>query len=101
MKTLSPAWPSSTRAGTSARGLARIGDDHVEGEVRERTLRVAHAALDAAPQRTLLLVDHGDHGRDAAGDRGARAVLEVVEGRKRRRGRQVRVQVDASGKHEL
>src|SRR5207247_4492100 len=38
---------------------------------------------------------------DPAGQRGARAVLEVVERRERRRRREVRVEVDATWEHEL
>ena len=62
-----------------ARGLAWIGYDDVEGEVGARTLCVAHPAFDPACERPILLVDHRDDGRDPARDRGACAVLEVVE----------------------
>src|SRR5439155_19647413 len=98
---LEPGVPVTNEARDfGAGGGARIGDDHVEREVRKGTLRVSHPSLDAVPQRAILLVDHRDDRRDAAGDRGARAVLEVVEGRKRRRGCEMRVQVDTSGKNE-
>src|SRR5438093_1954945 len=84
-----------------ARGLARISHDDVECEVGERTFSVTHAALDSAPERTVLLVDHRHDGRHAARDGGPCAVLDVVERGERRRGREVCVQVDASGEHEL
>src|SRR5207247_9387190 len=84
-----------------ARGRGRISHDDVAGEAGERTCTVAHPAFDAAPGRTGLLVDHRHDGRDAARDGGPCAVLEVVERRERWRRREVRVQVDASGDHEL
>src|SRR5438477_972563 len=84
-----------------ASGVARIGDDDVEGEVGQRPLRVARAALDATPERALLLVDHRDDGRDAAGDRGTRSVLEVIQGSERWRRREVRMEVDATWEKEL
>ena len=82
------------------RGGARVGDDHVEREVRARSRGVAKAALRAGPERAFL-IDHRAHRRHAARHGGARAVLEVVERRERGRAREMRVQIDAAWQHEL
>ena len=88
------------RGQLSDRGIAWIGDDDVEREVREGALCVAQSALDPRSQRSVL-IDHRAHRRHAARDRGARAVLEVVKRRERRRAGEMRVQIDAARKHEL
>ena len=79
--------------------VARVGDDDVEGVVRERHGGVAQTALDAGAERPLL-VDHRAHRRHTASDRGPSAVREVIERRDGRRAREVRVQIDAARQHE-
>src|SRR2546421_11170999 len=84
----------------AASGLAWIGHDDVERIVREGSLGVAQRAFHATAQRAALLMDHRYDGRDATRDRGAAAVLEVIERRPRRCRREMRVQVDAAREHE-
>ena len=82
------------------RGLARIGHDDVEGEVRERPLGIAQAAVDPSPKRSLL-VDHRADRRDPACDRGTRAMFEVIQRREGRGAGEMRVEIDAARQHEL
>ena len=91
---------SRERRQLTGRRVARIRDNDMEREVRERPLRIAQAALDAGPQRAIL-IDHRAHGGHATRDRGTRAVFEVVEWRERRGAREMRVEVDAAREHEL
>ena len=79
----------------------RIVHDDVEGVVGARSLGVALPSLDRAEGRAALRhVDHREHGRDAAGERGRGAVLPVVDRPPRRRRCEMRMQVDASGQHQ-
>ena len=80
--------------------IGRIGDDAVEREVAGRDLRVAHRALDAAAQRTILLVDHRHDRRHAAGDRRAATGREAVERRPRRGRREMGMEIHAARQHE-
>jgi hypothetical protein len=89
------------RGDLGTRSLARIDHHNVEREIGDGSLRVAQPALYPAPQGAVLLVDHRDDGRDAARDRGAGTVLEVVERREGRRRREMRVQINTSGEHKL
>ena len=89
------------RGDLGAGRLARIRDDDVKSEVGEGSFGVASPPIDATPERTVLLVDHRRDGGHAAGDRSTRAVLEVVEGRERRRRGEMRVEIDAPREHDL